>query len=99
MKKIFLCVLLLVLVASVVSAVDLFNPRQLKRAVQPYVQEWGEYGGYQIICHPVQGTAAGFFWHDEFGQITKWAVFAYIDEDWILYEASEELQKLPTNIG
>jgi len=82
-----------------VSAVDLFNPRPLKRAVQPYVEQWGEYGGYQIVSHPVQGMVAGFFWHDEMGQITKYVIFVFVDGDWAVYEASEELRKIPANIG
>jgi len=99
MKKIFACVLLLIFVATAVFAVDLLNPRPLKRAVQPYVEQWGEYNFYIIYCHPWEGMTAGFSWWDEFGQALHYVIFVYIDGEWILFEASEELRKVPTNIG
>ena len=99
MKKILLCVLVLLMVAAMVSALEIVNTRPLKRAVQPYVEAWGPYYGYHIASDEVQGTAAGFIWLDGFGQTAHYVIFAYWDGEWVLYEASGELLKTPANIG
>jgi len=99
MKKILLCVLVLLMVAAMVSALDIVNTRPLKRAVQPYVEAWGPYYGYHIAADEVLGTAAGFVWLDSFGQTAHYVIFAYSDGEWVVYEASGELVEMPANIG
>ena len=99
MKKILLCVLVLLMVAAMVSALEIVNVRPLKRAIQPYVEAWGPYYGYNILSDEVKGTAAGFVWLDALGQIARYVIFAYWDGEWAVYEASGELVEIPTNIG
>ena len=99
MKRVLVLFVLLCLVATAVFAVDLINPRPLRRAVQPYVEAWGPYDGYNIISDEVKGTAAGFVWLDALGQIARYVIFAYWDGEWAVYEASGELVEIPTNIG
>jgi hypothetical protein len=99
MKKLLVCVLLLVVVAGMVSAVDLLNTRPLKKAVQPYVEKWGEYNYYIILMHPWEGMFAGFSWWDDQGQALHYVIFIYLNNEWILGEASEELQEIPANVG
>ena len=99
MKKILLCVLVLLMVAAMVSALEFVNTRPLKRAVKPYVEAWGPYYGYSILSDEVKGTAAGFVWLDALGQIAHYVIFAYWDGEWVLYEASGELLETPANVS
>ena len=58
-------------------------------ALRPYIEAWGPYDGYQIMSSPAQGTAAGFYWLDDIGQVVKYVVFDYQDEMWTVYDASK----------
>jgi len=99
MKKILLCVFILLMVAAMLSALEIVNVRPLKRIVKPYVEAWGPFSRYMIVDSEVEGTAAGFFWMDSFNQTLHYVVFAYWDGEWVLYEASEELLETPANIS
>ena len=99
MKKILLCVLILLMVAAMVSALELVNTRPLKRAVEPYVEAWGSFSRCVIVVCELNGTSAGFGWWDAYGEVIHFAIFAYIDGEWILAEASGELVETPANIG
>jgi len=99
MKKILLCVLILLMVAAMVSALDLPNARPLKRAVQPYVEAWGPYSRCVIVVCEISGTSAGFAWWDAYGQVIHFVMFSYMDDEWILYDASGEIVETPANIG
>jgi len=94
MKKLLVCLVLLVFVVTAVSAIDLSMVRSVNRAVKPYVEQWGEYNYYCLFCHPWYGCSVGFSWRDEQGVALHYVIFAYVDDEWAVYEASEELIQL-----
>lgn len=98
MKKILIITLILLFVATVVFSVDVLNTRSLKKAVQPYVEQWGECNRYIIDDDDVGGLVVVFAWWDEWGRVMRWVTFQYVDDQWEMLEASEELVKAPANV-
>lgn len=93
MKKILVLALILVLAgcASIPHVQD-----GLKSVLAPYLQQWGQYDGYELVSHPIKGDVCGFFWVDtNTGLVMHYVIFIYVFDGWRVYEASGELMQIP----